>query len=50
VKFIDPDGRESKSILEKIKETAYSVDQYILENKEALLVIALGGVQIAGFY
>jgi RHS repeat-associated protein len=44
VKYTDPDGNSS---VDKFKNFANSVDQFIFENKEALLTIAVGGALIA---
>jgi hypothetical protein len=44
--YADPDGRSDSSILERVKDLANPIDQFILENREALLTIALGGAQI----
>jgi RHS repeat-associated protein len=46
ITYIDPDGRDGNSFLGRLENLANSVDQFISENKEALLVIAAGGTLI----
>jgi hypothetical protein len=48
ITYIDPDGRDGDSFLDKLKNVVNDVDKYILENKEALFLIAFGGAQIVG--
>jgi len=42
VKYVDPDGRDIKSLINEIKEAGNSAAQFISNNKEALKFITTG--------